>query len=189
MSDAIEFVSLAWHGLSSRSWLCYNQRVRAAAHIAAEGMWWGKGTIGEMLELRNYRYGITKCLGENGMEHLYATAVRAGNRSFCLEYERWAKRPPLIVENVNGRQRDRLCLGSEFQWAGETVEVTSFNAQGEVVCCSYETAYEECKSCGLVTLRTKKLLHWYILNPKTIRAARKGVENESHATHAGVVEV
>jgi hypothetical protein len=178
-SPALAFVRLAWDCACTgvpHAWLPYNQAVRTAAHLAAESFRWATGDIDEMWMLRNSRYGIWKCLGENGLETLYTLAVRSGNRTFCEEYERFTGRPPIIADDVNDRQKDRLCVGSKFTWKGEQVEVTSFAKDGAAVACSYTEIRpaEVCPTCRCFRSMGKtKILHRYRITRDDVIADRK----------------
>lgn len=135
-TPVVEFVRLAWDhaGGCPHSWIVYNQQVRKTCHIAAAGFRWRESDFDKIVALHNSRYSICKCLGENAIEWLYATAVLAGNMSACIEIERFLKRPPIIADGANGRQRDRLCLDSIFSYDGRELRVTSFRGDGQVVC-------------------------------------------------------
>ena len=65
-------------------------------------------------------------------EWVYSAAVTSANMSACLSYEAWRGREPFIADDVNGRDRDRLCVGSRFRWRGDWVKVNSFSLDGTV---------------------------------------------------------
>lgn len=176
-SPAMQLISLAWSGACggpSFSWTAYNGVVRQACHMAAGSFRWEAGDLDRLCEFRNGRYSIAKCLGAFGIEGLYATAVRGGNATFYTEFERFIGREPLIVDNVNGRKRDRLCVGSEFEWKGEQVKVTSFRKDGSAIACVYsEPDYKTCKACGMSRLVCGEKLHGrYVIDRGGILADR-----------------
>ena len=144
-TNVIAFVKLAWNegGGNPWSWEMLNRVVYETCHIAAKSFEWNSGDMQELSELANRRYSIHKCLGENGVEWLYSTAVKAANMSACVELEGWLGRAPIIADGANGRQRDRIAMGSRFTYGiepGESgvLEVTSFNAKGQAVCVPYD---------------------------------------------------
>lgn len=135
-TPVVEFVRLAWGhaGGMPLSWTSYNQQVRKTCHIVAAGFDWLEGDLDAVMVLRNSRYSIDKCLGENGVEWLYTTAVKASNMSACVEIERYLDRSPIIADGANGRQRDRLCLNCIFSYDGRELRVTSFCSDGQAIC-------------------------------------------------------
>ena len=142
-SPAVKLIQLAWdYSCSgvSHSWQVYNHAVADAARLAAESFRWDKGDLDIVSAIHNSRRGIDISLGEHGYERLYTVAVKSGNMTFCEEYERWRGREPIIADGANRRQRDRLCVGSQFEWQGEIVTVTSFAKDGAAVACSYHPA-------------------------------------------------
>lgn len=136
ITSVVAFVRLAWGYAGGRplSWTLYNQQVHKTCHIAAAGFDWKKGDLDAIMALRNSRCGIGKCLGENGIDWLYVTAIKARNMSACCEIERYLGRPPIIADGANGRQRDRLCLNCIFSYDGRELRVTSFREDGQVIC-------------------------------------------------------
>lgn len=177
-SPAIRFISLAWGSACSgvpHSWQTYNQTVGQAAQMAAKSFRWDKGDIDELLTIHNSRCTILKCLGEGGLERLYSIAVRGGNMTFCEEYERWVKRAPIIMDGVNGRQRDRLCIGSTFKWKGEQVTVTSWNQDGSATACSYKTVKDaaRCSTCNCCHRSEEcKIWHRHTITREAVIAER-----------------
>lgn len=165
-TPVVNFVRLAWEnaGGSPFAWLSYNQQVAKTMRIAAAGFNWQEGDLRTILAFSNSRYSIHKCLGENGIEWLYSEAVMAGNQSFCVDFEGYTERSPIIVDNVNGRQRDRLCVGSEFKWESEKVTVTSFNKDGNAIACSYSDDSR------------RKIKRRYEISPEGVKSARKNAK-------------
>jgi len=174
-SEVIRFVRIAWASWPG-SWQRYNQIIGATLRLCAEGFQWERGDIAQLIGIcRNGRCDIHRCLGEFGFEGLYTIAVRTGNLSYCLEYERYCQREPIIVDDVNGRQRDRVCIGSEFQWNDERVKVTSFR-KGRAVACSYRETVEaeECATCGCCTRGPRKTISKrYAISTSDVKQDRK----------------
>ena len=175
-SSVINFMRIAWD-VWPGSWHAYNDQVRQAAELCAAGFQWRQGDIDRLLKIcRNGRCDLRDCLSSPGFGSLYTIAISAGNKSYCLEYERYANRRPIIVDNVNGRKRDRLCIGSKFEWKGERVEVTSFNKDGHAIACSRQAVddYELCALCGhCVRAARDKIKHRYVISPAAVKAERK----------------
>jgi len=167
-TPVVEFIAIAWKhaGGDPHSWVDFNRRIRIAAHIAAEGFPWRKGDIDELVKLGSWRGRIDRCLGECGFEGIYTSAVTSHNVSAYTEIERYINRTPIIADNVNKRQRDRLCVGSRFSWNGEEVRVTSFNKHDKAICCSY--SWTEKDGCVESSLK-----HRYIIGPEDIKKNRK----------------
>lgn len=175
-SPALAFITLAWdYALSGipNSWERYNQAVGEACRLAAETFHWEQGDLEKLVAIRNRRCSILKCLGENGLETLYSLAVGFGNLSFCREYERYVGRDPIIADGVDGRQRQRLCVGSRFVWKGEKVTVTSFREDGRAVACSYRPVGRNENPWP------RKILHRYVISAADVKADR--AERKRHA--------
>lgn len=172
MSEAkkpvVEFLTIAWihAGGDPHSWGEFNSRINQVTHIVAAGFPWNVGDIDELMKLGSWRGRITTCLGECGFEGIYSTAVRNHNVSAYKEIERYIGRNPIIADGANGRKRDRLCVGAEFEWKGEQVRVTSFNKDGKAICCSYSHIKAE---YGY----TEKLKKRYTIGSDDIKADRK----------------
>lgn len=135
-TPVIDFVQFAWDhaGGNPFSWTLYNQQVRQTCHIAAAGFRWREGDLDKLVGFHNSRYTILKALGENAIEWLYTTAVKAANMSACIEIERFLRRPAIIADGANNRQRDRLCLESVFTYDFRELRVTSFDDDGRAIC-------------------------------------------------------
>lgn len=183
-SEVIRFLRIAWNSWPG-SWQRYNDQVRRAVEICAEWFHWELGDIDRMLvTFRNRRYGILKSIGHRGLEGLYARAVRAGNGSYCREYERYAGRAPIIADNVNGRSRDRLCVGSTFTWNGEELRVTSFTPDGQAIACSYETVTDAqvCPTCRTCTRSAiAKMKRRYAISADDVKRDRKARRKAAEA--------
>lgn len=184
-STVIRFIREAWETIENRthSWERFNHRVRAALLLCAEGFDWEPGDLDRLPEeFRSGPYStIWRCVDA---EELYTEAVRSGNISCCIEYERYCGRKPIIADNVSHgrkytivrRKRDRLCIDSRFQWNGEEVCVSSFDDAGRVNACSYQvvSAVEECPKCGHCTASERtKILHRYTISAVDVKADRK----------------
>lgn len=183
-SCAMEFILSAWKGANSgnrHSWERFNRAVGEACRLAARSFEWEEGDLEKFCNISNCRYNILKCVGCGGLESLYADAVKNENRTFCVEYERWAQREPIIVDNVNGRTRDRLCIGSKFQWKDEPVEVTSFNDAGLAIACSYQRVSEGevCPTCSMCRVSAQyRILHRYTISAADVKAERARKKTE-----------
>ena len=138
-TPVFRFVKLAWcwSGGQPHSWERYNAQVRDTVHMTVAGFQWAEGDMDAVMSLANDRYGIKRCLGENGIEKMYRRAVQHNNASAYHEIERYLGREPIIADNVDGRKKGRLYVGGVFTWEGMLVEVTSFNGDGKAVCCRY----------------------------------------------------
>ncbi len=72
----------------------------------------------------------------------YRSAVSSRNVSACIAIENYCGRVAFIVDYVNGAgyrrvdnvSRGRVCVGSEFHWAGEQVTVTSIGTDSFIAC-------------------------------------------------------
>ena len=86
-------------------------------------------------------------------EDLYTLALIHDNLSAARSFEAWKKRPPFIVDHIEGsaswhteghfhvHSTGRLAVGFRFRWEGLLVTVTSFAADGEaLVACTHKTA-------------------------------------------------
>jgi len=167
-TQVVKFISIAWAnaGGDPHSWVEFNQRIRAIIHIVAESFFWHEGDIDELMKLGSWKGRITTCLGECGFEGIYSSAVMSHNVSAYTEIERYIERTPIIADGANNRKRDRLCVGSKFEWKGERVRVTSFNKDGKATCCSYSHVKAE---YGY----TEKLKKRYTIGSDDIKADRK----------------
>lgn len=67
-------------------------------------------------------------------ERIYADAVNAGNTPVCLSFERWQGREAFLWPEASMKP-ERLCVGSEFHWQGQEVEVTSI-LEDRIIACS-----------------------------------------------------
>ena len=173
-TQVVKFLQIAWTnaGGDPHSWIEFNQRIRSIIHIVAASFFWHEGDIDELMKLGSWKGRITTCLGEAGFEGIYSAAVRYHNVSAYKEIERHIGRTPIIADNVNDRKRDRLCIGSSFDWKGELVYVTSFNKEGNaVVCCSY-------KDTDIYSSR--KIKHRYVIGSADIKADRKARKVSKH---------
>lgn len=144
---AAKFITLAWRdaGGDPFSWEAFNHQVRLTAEIAAAGFTWAEGDMTEVMSLCNKRYGIGKCLGEGGIESLYAIAVTSGNESAIKEIERFSALEPVIADNVCGhsrythgchhnRKRGRVFIGAEFDFGGTRLKANSRKKDGRFNC-------------------------------------------------------
>jgi hypothetical protein len=121
------------------------------------------------------------------MEHYYRMAVIVGNRSAIETYEAWVARKPIIADEVQmqgryyygneggythgeagTRKRERLVIGCQFVYRGETVEVTSF-AAGAANCCSYKPQEKDERGYDK---GPRKIMHRYTVTPESIRLDR-----------------
>lgn len=177
ISPARELLLTVWKhagGNTPHSWERLNHSMHTAMRLAI-----GSGMVFEKddWDLDGFRAGYW--VGE--MESHYRLAVVVGNASAIETYEDWIGRKPLIADDVRigrsysdessythgatSRQRERLAVGFSFTYSGETVEVTSFTAAGEAVCCSYKPRSEESWS-------RRKVLHRYTVTPESVKADR-----------------
>lgn len=108
--------------------------------------------------------------GEDAGERFYAAAVEANNRSACHAFEHWKQRPPYIWEG------QRLRLGDQLRWQGESVTLTSFAADGSAITlCSYKplpegTTCPTCRSYCRPYARSK-VLHRYTVTVAMLHEA------------------
>lgn len=162
-SEPIALLQLVWRNANSatdHSWERLNHAMSAALLLAIGSgfVFW----IKDVDTVRNtFRSGYW-CQWES----MYSLAILVGNKSFIDDFESSFNRPGFIADNVrdraNGygfahvssgalRKRERLTLGAEFPWRGETVRVTSFAEDGgSLVACSYRRDGEakSCKTCN-----------------------------------------
>lgn len=148
------------------SYSVLNEQITNAVRMAARSFEWQEGDLSAVLaEAGRGLYGTT--------EQLYATAVAAGNRSFCLEYERHVNRKPILVDNVihhgyTSRKRDRIAEGTRFRWDGDLVTVTSFADDGAAIACSYANEDESRRSGHRLKIKRR-----YRITVEDVKEARK----------------
>jgi len=142
-------------------------------------------------------YYITSYLGID--EHFYTVAVEMENISACQSFEFAVNRKPFITNNVKvpevhycghfdiTKLRSRLTVGSQFDWNGQKVTVTSFSKDNSYLCAvTYKKREREpnCRICGRGGWETgeHKIEHLYKithddLKTKTIIASGDNNEN------------
>lgn len=145
-TNVTKFVDLAWEnaGGDPFSWEAYNHQVRWTVEIAVSGFVWKPRDMDAVMAHRNSRYSIYKCLGESGVESLYALAVTSDNASAIREIERYAGFEPVIADNVTAqarnhgsqftRTRSRIFVGAEFSFDGKRLRVNSRKDSGRFNC-------------------------------------------------------
>lgn len=184
-SAARNLLEHVWHNANDKSafsWERLNHSMHAALTLA----------IGSGMEFTKQDWGLAgfnagRWVGET-MEVYYRMAVIVGNRSAIESYEAWIGRKPIIADDVNmqgryhynsergythgttgRRQRERLVIGCQFSYRGETVEVTSFTKDGAAVCCSFKSREKDSRG---YEKGPKKVLHRYVVTPELVQAER-----------------
>jgi hypothetical protein len=124
------------------------------------------------------------------IESFYRDAVLYRNASAYHAYEQYRGRTPFIVKGASitvhtgdgpaGHGLARLIEGSEFQWNGEKVKVTSFNDdKGYINACSFvrDGDDERCQQCRRFTSYAKeKVANRYKITHQNIRDATKAAK-------------
>lgn len=114
-------------------------------------------------------------IGYDALEGFYAKAVEARNDSACASVEHYFGRKPWIWQGV------RLARGSELQWEGQEVEVTSFKDSGEgsFIACAYKRERVEGTSADGSKWfdRTKTLTRRFTITREAFVAARKALKS------------
>lgn len=143
-STVMRLMQLTWKSANKstgHSWQRLNGSMRSALELAVtSGMEFELDDFKNVLA--NFRSGYW--IGDDGGEWLYSLAVAESNQSACLSFEAYRGHKPFIADGVRPaggteRARERLAIGSAFQWRGKKVTVTSFAANGEsLTACSYK---------------------------------------------------
>jgi len=136
-SDAYSLIDHVWsraQKATDHSWTRLNEAMWNAVTLAiSAGLTFRPGDFKDIYDNMRGNFWF----GDH--EGLYATAVKYGNRSACVAYERWRGRPPFVF----GSQR--LHVGRAECFPDEPnlrLVVTSFSDDGaSIVCCAYE--YED----------------------------------------------
>jgi hypothetical protein len=143
-SPCIAFLRLAWSNASKGvpfSWERLNHTMGKAMYVAIGAF---KFELGDFEQAQGEFDGGRWC----HIEQCYAVAIANGNTSACLSIEKYLGREPIIADLVRvpspggdcnvhmtgDRQRERLFVGAQTKWKGETVTVTSFGKDGAVAC-------------------------------------------------------
>lgn len=176
LSKPMQLLQITWEGtneVTEHSWERLSTSMGRALALAIEsGMRFDTDDFSYIDE--NFHPGYWVGTGEG----YYAKAIIFGNRSACLAFESWKKRPPFITDNVTipawrtprkNFVRGRLAIGVEFYFNGEKAIVTSFAPDGShLVACSYKDKAEK--------FDRTKILHRYKITVKQLRDFRKDVK-------------
>jgi len=149
LSPAIQLIDLIWEKsfrCKPHSWNQFNASLQDALELAIKS--------GMVFDLNDFQYisdtyRFSYWAGNDGHmqgERYYALSVRGNNMKAVQSFEAWKNRKPFIFRNVKSkyfmpteRKKCRLFAGSEFEWMGEWVKITSFSKDGTyLVACSYK---------------------------------------------------
>jgi hypothetical protein len=149
-SPVVQLMILVWNNVNhvtSHSWERLNQAMLQALFLAIGSGW--AFEVDDFKEIyESFRGG--RWLGHQGLEGPYAKAISVANRSAAMAIEAYLERPPFMMNNVDQpgggiymhggwtRKRDRLAVGSQFDWEGYRVRVTSFSGKDELIACYYK---------------------------------------------------
>lgn len=134
-SPVMQLLMLVWYETPRGSWPRLNGAMCDAMDLAIKAKFtFARDDFEHALEEFRGNYWFDT-------EGFYARACHADNLSAAQSFEAWQRRPPFIVDDVGGRKRGRVAVGSSFRWRGELVTVTSFpffpDGTDHFIACSY----------------------------------------------------
>lgn len=134
-SPALEFVSLCWDAIPRRSWRNRNSAMHQALVTAIEsGMPFDPD---DMLTIsREFKAGWWTGDGE-GVYTRACSADSGANIPAAIAIEKWLGRPAVLWAERT-KYAERLHVGSEFNWQGHYVKVTSMRADC-LIACTYKS--------------------------------------------------
>lgn len=124
-------------GCTPHSWDRINRSMDASLMLAIDSG--QQFDVDDFLDICNdFLGGYWGQYGTDEWERYYHLAITTGNMSAAQSFEAWKGRQPFIVDGPSHRPqtRNRVAIGTRFQWQWHLVTVTSFSADG-IVACSY----------------------------------------------------
>ena len=178
-SRPMQLLSCVWLGRNvalGHSWERVNVSMRDALCLAiSSGMRFEREDWENMAKWRPRFWRRT--------EDMYSRAVFIGNRSAAITMERSLGRKPFIVDNANGRARDRVAVGSRLLWhfwkgdkcvGNEWLRVTSICGDTLIaVKTKHVQTKPPCNFCGCGSRRKARIVRRVRITHADIRAERK----------------
>jgi len=137
---------------TGHSWDRINHAMRSSLHTAIQGgLRFNRVDFAMLAERLGSGYWLRNDGGNMVGEWFYREALIYGNSSAAQSFEAWKRRPPFIVDRIEGSdcaysnghfhvpKTGRLAMGFRFHWAGLVVTVTSFSDDGQsLTACAYK---------------------------------------------------